>query len=214
MLLSPLVMWMSGYSALMRRQHSAKVKSAVWSVDSVTTSGSMCRRLGAMPYRFALSMMPWNTSMRFSTEYEFAPEEVQEACSKYAKAHPRIILEIEYSDHDEEVFQRIRFKGKLREHRDAAYHFMPFEDITLPKEEPPLPVIEFTYGSVETEDAFSLMVILGRVLSPDEMDSLEDSISSYVEENTDYCFEELIRDVLEAAGVEYWIISPMRTYRI
>ena len=152
--------------------------------------------------------------MRFSTEYEYAPEEVQEACSKYAKAHPRIILEIEYSDHDEEVFQRIRFKGKLREHRDAAYHFMPFEDITLPKEEPPLPVIEFTYGSVETEDAFSLMVILGRVLSPDEMDSLEDSISSYVEENTDYCFEELIRDVLEAAGVEYWIISPMRTYRI
>ena len=75
-------------------------------------------------------------------------------------------------------------------------------------------MIEFTYGSVETEDAFSLMVILGRVFSPDELDSLEDSISSYVEENTDYCFEELIHDVLEAAGVEYWIISPMRTYRI
>jgi len=152
--------------------------------------------------------------MRFSTEYEFAPEEVQEACSKYAKAHPRIILEIEYSDHDEEVFQRIRFKGKLREHRDAAYHFMPFEDITLPKEEPPLPVIEFTYGSVETEDALSLMALLSRVLSSDELDSLEDSISSYVEKNTDYCFEELIRDVLGAASVEYWIISPMRTYRI
>ena len=152
--------------------------------------------------------------MRFSTEYEYAPEEVQEACSKYAKAHPRIILEIEYSNHDEKVFQRIRFKGNWCEHRDAAYHFMPFEDITLPKEEPPLPVIEFTYGSVETEDALSLMVILGRVLSPDELDSLEDSISSYAEENTDYCFEELIRDVLEAAGVEYWIISPMRTYRI
>ena len=152
--------------------------------------------------------------MRFSTEYEFAPEEIQEACSKYAKAHPRIILEIEYSDHDEEVFQRIRFKGKLREHRDAAYHFMPFEDITLPKEEPPLPVIEFTYGSVETEDALSLMALLSRVLSSDELDSLEDSISSYVEKNTDYCFEELIRDVLGAASVEYWIISPMRTYRI
>ena len=121
--------------------------------------------------------------MRFSTEYEYAPEEVQSACSKYTETHPRIILEIEYSDHDEEVFQRIRFKGKWCEHRDAAYHFMPFEDITLPKEEPPLPVIE-------------------------------DSISSYKEENTDYCFEELIRDVLEAAGVEYWIISPMRTYRI
>jgi hypothetical protein len=152
--------------------------------------------------------------MRFSTEYEYAPEEVQEACSKYAKAHPRIVLELEYSDHDEEVFQRIRFKGKWCEHRDAAYHFMPFEGITLPKEEPPLPVIEFTYGSVETEDALSLMVLLGRALSPDKLDSLEDSISSYAEENTDYCFEELIRDVLEAAGVEYWIISPMRTYRI
>jgi hypothetical protein len=75
-------------------------------------------------------------------------------------------------------------------------------------------VIEFTYGSVETENAFSLMVLLGRVLSPDELDSLEDSISSYMEENTDYCFEEMIRDLLEAAGVEYWIISPMRTYRI
>ena len=91
---------------------------------------------------------------------------------------------------------------------------MPFAGITLPKEEPPLPVIEFTYGSVETEDALSLMVLLGRVLSPDELDSLEDSISSYAEENMDYCFEELIHDVLEAAGVEYWIISPMRTYRI
>ena len=77
-----------------------------------------------------------------------------------------------------------------------------------------LPVIEFTYGSVETEDALSLMVLLGRVLSPDELDSLEDSISSYEEEYTDYCFEELIHDVLEAAGVECWIISPMCTYRI
>ena len=34
------------------------------------------------------------------------------------------------------------------------------------------------------------------------------------EENTDYCFEEMIRDLLEATGIEYWIISPMRTYRI
>ena len=152
--------------------------------------------------------------MRFSTEYEFAPEEIQEACSKYAKANPRIVLELEYSDHDEEVFQRIRFKGKWCEHHDAAYHFMPFEDITLPKEDPPLPVIEFTYGSVETEDAFSLMVLLGRILSSDELNSLEDSISSYVEENKDYCFEEMIRDLLEATGIEYWIISPMRTYRI
>ena len=75
-------------------------------------------------------------------------------------------------------------------------------------------MIEFTYGSAETEDALSLMVLLGRVLSPDELDSLEDSISSYAEENTDYCFEEMIRDLLEATGVEYWIISPMRTYRI
>ena len=152
--------------------------------------------------------------MCFSTEYEFAPEEVQEACSKYTETHPRIILEIEYSDHDEEVFQRIRFKGKWCEHRDAAYHFMPFEDITLPKEEPPLPVIEFTYGSAETEDALSLMVLLGRVLSSDELDSLEDSAATYAEENTDYCFEEMIRDLLEATGIEYWIISPMRTYRI
>lgn len=91
---------------------------------------------------------------------------------------------------------------------------MPFEGITIPQEKPPLPVIEFTYGSVETEDALSVMILLGRVLSPDELDSLEDSIASYAEENTDYCFEELNRDVLEAAGVEYWIISPMRTYRI
>ena len=150
--------------------------------------------------------------MRFSTEYEFAPEEIQEACSKYTETHPRIVLEIEYSDHDEEVFQRIRFKGKWCEHRDAAYHFMPFEDITLPKEEPPLPVIEFTYGSAETEDALSLMVLLERTLSLKELDSLKDSISSYAEENTDYCFEELIRGVLEAAGVEYWIISPMASY--
>jgi len=152
--------------------------------------------------------------MRFSAEYEFAPEEVQEACSKYAKAHPRIILEIEYSNHDEEVFQRIRCKGKLCERHDAAYHFMPFKCITIPKERSPLPVIELTYGSAETEDALSLMVLLGRVLSSDELNSLEDSISSYKEENTDYCFEELIRGVLEAAGVEYWIISTMRTYRI
>ncbi|MBQ8962333.1 MAG: hypothetical protein IJ089_00850 [Clostridia bacterium] len=150
--------------------------------------------------------------MRFSTEYEFAPEEVQEACSKYAKAHPRIVLELEYSDHDEEVFQQIRFKGKLCEHHDAAYHFMPFKCITIPKEQSSLPVIEFTYGSVETEDALSLMVLLDRTLSLKELDSLEDSISSYAEENTDYCFEELIRDVLEAAGVEYWIISPMASY--
>jgi hypothetical protein len=91
---------------------------------------------------------------------------------------------------------------------------MPFEGITIPKEEPPLPVIEFEYGSVETGDALSLMALLGRVLSPDELNSLENSVATYAEENTDYCFEEMIRDLLEAAGVEYWIISPMRTYRI
>ena len=152
--------------------------------------------------------------MRFSTEYEYAPEEVQSACFKYTETHPGIILEIEYSDHDEEVSQRIRFKGNWCEHRDAAYHFMPFEVITIPKEEPPLPVIEFEYGSVETGDALSLMALLGRVLSPDELNSLENSVATYAEENTDYCFEEMIRDLLEAAGVEYWIISPMRTYRI
>ena len=114
--------------------------------------------------------------MRFSTEYEYASEEVQEACSKYAENHTGIILELEYTDHDERIYQRIRFKGKLCERHDVAYHFMPFERITIPKEQPPLPVIEFTYGSVETEDALSLMVLLGRVLSPDELDSLEDSI--------------------------------------
>ena len=152
--------------------------------------------------------------MRFSTEYEYAPEEVQSACSKYTESHPGIILELKYSDHDEEVFQRIRFKGKLCERNDAAYHFMPFKCITIPKESSPLPVIEFTYGSVETEDALSLMVLLGRILSPDELNSLEDSIVSYAEENTDYCFEELIHDVLEATSVDYWIISPMRKYRI
>ena len=152
--------------------------------------------------------------MRFSTEYEFAPEEVQEACSKYAESHLGVILELEYTDHDERIYQRIRFKGKLCEHRDAAYYFMPFEEITIPKEKPPLPVIEFEYGSAEIEDALSLMVLLGRVLSPDELDSLEGSIESYAEKYTDYCFEELIHDVLEAADVEYWIISLMRTYRI
>ena len=99
------------------------------------------------------------------------------------------------------------------ERHDAAYYFMPFEGITIPKEKPPLPVIEFEYGSAEIEDALSLMVLLGRVLSPDELNSLEDSRSSYMEENTDYCFEELIRNVLEAAGVEYWIISPMKLSR-
>ena len=67
-------------------------------------------------------------------------------------------------------------------------------------------MIEFEYGSVETEDALSLMVLLGRVLSPDELDSLEDSVATYAEENTDYCFEELIQDLLEATGVECWII--------
>lgn len=152
--------------------------------------------------------------MRFSTEYEYAPEEVQKACSKYVESHPGIILELEYTDHDEEAFQRIRFKGKCCEQHNVAYHFMPFEGITIPKENPPLPVIEFEYGSVETEDALSLMVLLGRALSHYELDNLEDSISSYAEENMDYYFEELIHDVLEAAGVEYWIISPMRTYRI
>lgn len=46
--------------------------------------------------------------MRFSTEYEYALEEVREACSKYAESHPSIILELEYTDHDDEVFQRLR----------------------------------------------------------------------------------------------------------
>lgn len=58
------------------------------------------------------------------------------------------------------------------------------------------------------------MVQVGRTLSADELDTLEDSIASYAEAYEDYCIEELIHDVLEAAGVEHWIISPMRTYRI
>lgn len=152
--------------------------------------------------------------MRFSTEYEYAPEEVQDACSKYTESHPGIILELEYTDHDEEVFQRIRFKEKCCERHDAAYHFMPFAGITVPHEEPPLPVIEFEYGSYETEDRFSLMVLLGRTLSADELDTLEDSITSYAEAYEDYCIEELIHDVLNTAAIEHWIISAKRTYRI
>lgn len=152
--------------------------------------------------------------MRFSTEYEYAPEEIQDACSQYAESHPGIILELEYTDHDEEVFQRIRFKEKCCERHDAAYHFMPFEGIIIPKEEPPLPVIEFQFEVLDGEENVSLMVLLNRKLSQDELDGLEDAISSYTEEVEAYTYDELIRDLLEAAGIEHWIISPMRTFRI
>ena len=64
------------------------------------------------------------------------------------------------------------------------------------------------------ENRQEVIDILGRSLSADELDSLEDSIASYAEAYEDYCIEELIHDVLNAAAIEHWIISPMRTYRI
>ena len=65
---SPLVMWISGYSYLILLQQSANTVSAVWSVPRVTTSGSICKRLGAMPYCFAFSIIPKKIFIRRSTE--------------------------------------------------------------------------------------------------------------------------------------------------
>ena len=68
MLESPLVIWISGYSYLILLQQSANTVSAVWSVPRVTTSGSICKRLGAMPYCFAFSIIPKKIFIRRSTE--------------------------------------------------------------------------------------------------------------------------------------------------
>ena len=75
-------------------------------------------------------------------------------------------------------------------------------------------MIEFEYGSYETKDKFSQMVLLNRLLSEEELDSLEDSIVSYTEAYEDYCIEEAIHDMPNAPEIEHWIISPMRSFRI
>ena len=64
MLLTAAVMWMEGYFSRTVEMTSVLVSMPFSEVHSISTRGSMCRRLGEMPYSLALAMILSKTFSR------------------------------------------------------------------------------------------------------------------------------------------------------
>ena len=68
--------------------------------------------------------------------------------------------------------------------------------------------------SVYYIDVASFGELLESELSSDTVGELEDSISSYTESVPTWSFDQLIHDVLSAAEISHWIITPRHTFHI
>lgn len=152
--------------------------------------------------------------MSFGSEYFGAYDDVRKALSSYAIRNPEMLLELEYTCEDDHVHQLIRFKGDEVEEHDRFEAYPPFVKLTFNGDDNPLPVIEFNYEAVDDEPAASILVLLDHYPDKDELSTLEDSISSYIDSVPAYGYEQMIHDVLSADGIGHWILKPTHTFNI
>ena len=152
--------------------------------------------------------------MSFGSDYFGAYDDVRKALSGYASRNPEMLLELEYTCEDDHVHQLIRFKGDEVEEHDRIETYPPFIHLTLSDEANPLPVLEFHFDSIDGGSETSILVLLESEPSSDTVGELEDSISSYTESVPTWSFEQLIHDVLSAADISHWIITPRHTFHI
>lgn len=152
--------------------------------------------------------------MSFGSESFNAYDDVRKALSGYARRNPDMLLELEYTCEDDNEHQMIRFKGDAVEEHDRIETYPPFIHLTLPDEANPLPVLEFHFNSIDDSPDSTILVLLESEPTADTIGALEDSISSYTESVPAWRFEQLIHDVLSAADISHWIITPTHTFHI
>ena len=70
------------------------------------------------------------------------------------------------------------------------------------------------WNSIDGGSETSILVLLESEPSSDTVGELEDSISSYTESVPTWSFDQLIHDVLSAAEISHWIITPRHTFHI
>ena len=152
--------------------------------------------------------------MSFGSDSFNAYDDVRKALSGYARRNPDMLLELEYTCEDDNEHQLIRFKGDAVEEHDRIETYPPFIHLTLLDEANPLPVLEFHFDSIDGSPDSTILVLLESEPTADTIGMLEDSISSYTESVPAWSFEQLIHDVLSAADISHWIITPTHTFHI
>ena len=77
-------------------------------------------------------------------------------------------------------------------------------------------LLEFRFEPSEDEpDNQSVYVLVHGKLDPNEVAEIDDSISSYLESMSEYGFEKLVEDVMNAhRTVSYRIIQPDHTFHV
>ena len=152
--------------------------------------------------------------MSFGSESINAYDDVRKALSGYARLNPDMLLELEYACEEDNDHHLIRFKGDAVEEHDRIETYLPFTHLTLPDATYPLPVLEFHFDSIDGSPDSTILVLLESELTAVTIDALEDSISSYTESVPVWGYEQLVHDVLSAADISHWIITPTHTFHI
>ena len=77
-------------------------------------------------------------------------------------------------------------------------------------------LLEFHFDPLEDEpDNQSVYVLVHGKLDPNEVAEIDDSISSYLESMSEYGFEKMVEDVMNAhRTVSYRIIQPDHTFHV
>ena len=152
--------------------------------------------------------------MCFSSESFSAYDDVTEALSDYAQIHENTLLDLLYECEEENDHHRIRFLGSKKEEYDQISVFPPFTRLTHPGEYDELPVLVFHFVAMEDMPEARILVLTERWLKEQEIGSLEDSISSYMENAAVVDYEQAVRDVMNATDIGYWLLTPQTTFYI
>ena len=152
--------------------------------------------------------------MNCGSEYYGAYDSAFKALSAYAQEHDDAVIEMYYDCEEENDYRCVRFKGVETEEYDRVSVYPPFAKLVIPNENHPLPLLKFNFKSIKDSQEAAFLVLLNRWPSTDMIGTLEDSISSYMENMPTSSCEQLIHDVLSAEGIGHWILSPTHTFNI
>lgn len=152
--------------------------------------------------------------MCFSSESFSAYEDVTQALSEYAQAHEDTLLDLLYECEEENDYHRIRFRGTDTEEYDQISVYPPFTRLTHPGDNDELPILVFHFVAMEDMPEARILVLTERWLKEQEIGSLEDSISSYMESTAAVNYEQAVRDVMNATDIGYWLLTPQTTFYI
>ena len=152
--------------------------------------------------------------MSFGNESFHAYDTIREALFQYAGQHTGYLLELQYECPDDEDRQHIRFRGTDTEEYDQLSVFPPFTRLTHPGEYDELPILAFHFIAMEDMPEARILVLTERRLKEQEIGSLEDSISSYMESTAAVNYEQAVRDVMNATDIGYWLLTPQTTFYI